>query len=185
MRMHRIVFLCLCLFAGNTGHAQNMFMKIMDPTQVPGECIQQGFQNWTEVLAFNAGSTSEITSTGGGPGGPAPGRPVTKCFTISMRQDKAAYYLKKEMYNGSTITSIQFDFVKTNGSGAPETYYRVLLDNVLVSAIEEAGNEDGSSTMNVSFVPRKFRYTYWPQNSNGSLGTPVIFGWDNVANIPW
>lgn len=180
--MLHIFLFSLCIFAANTGKSQNIFMKVMDPAQIPGETFSQAFPNWSEVLAFNAGATAEI-STGGG--NPIPSRPETKCFTFSMRQDKATYYFKKEMYTSSNIASIQFDMVRTTNSPTPETYYRVFMENALVIAIEEAANEDGSTMVNISVVPRRFRYTYWPQNSNGTLGTPVIFGWDNVINQAW
>lgn len=183
MKLQRFFLSGLCLLLAAGASAQRVYMKVMDPAHVEGESFNQQFPRWTEIIAFNAGSVSEITTTGGG--GQTIGRPETKCFTISMRQDKVAYYLKKEMYTGSNIASIQLDAVKTTGSPEPQTYYRLLMENVFVSAIEEATEEDGTSTMNVSFVPRRFRYTYWPQLINGNLGTPVIFGWDVATNQPW
>ena len=183
MRILRIVLPCLCLLAATSGQAQRMFMKVMDPAQIPGECFQQGFQQWSELTAFNGGSTTELITSGGNP---SPTRPETKCFTFSMLQDKVGYWFKKEMYNGTNIASIQFDMVKmTSGAGALQTYYRVYMENALVTAIEEAGSEDGQTNMNISVVPRRFRYTYWPQNQDGSLGTPVTFGWDVTTNTAW
>ncbi|RYD93525.1 MAG: hypothetical protein EOP54_19030 [Sphingobacteriales bacterium] len=181
MRMLRIVFCSLCMFAAYAGKAQRTFMKVLDPNQINGESLQQGFQNWSEVTALNAGSTAELSATSN----PTPARPETKCFTFSMRQDKTTYYFKKEMYIGSNLASIQFDVVKNTGSQAFETYYRVFMENAYVTAIEEAVSEDGATMVNISVVPRRFRYTYWPQNPNGSLGTPVVFGWDNGTNQSW
>ena len=185
MKLNRYALLLgFLLAAAIPASAQRMMMKVMDPGQIPGESIVQGFANWTELTAFNAGSSTELP-TWAGPGGGA-GMPTTKCFTISMRQDKMAYYLKKEMYTGSSLASIQIDVLKNTGQGALETYYRILMENVFVTLVEEAAGEDGSTVMNVSFMPERFRYTYYPQNpSNGTLGTPVIFGWNQRTNVIW
>jgi type VI protein secretion system component Hcp len=157
-------------------------MKVMDPGQVNGGVTSPAtFANWTEIAAFNAGSTAQSSVGGGGGTGMA----SPKCFTISMQQDKMAYYLKKEMFIADALASIQVDFARFY-AGTPLVYYRVQMENVYVTAIEEASVAGDPVTMNVSFVPEKFRYTYWPTNANGSLSTtPVIFGWNVSTMQQW
>ena len=180
---HSIVLLFVVFFTAISSASAQIVMKIMDPTQVNGESTLQGYANWTELSAFNGGSSSTVPVAGpGGGAGPA----VTKCFTVSMREDRTTYYLKKEMYTGSFLTSVQIDFLKNTGQPNPQPYYRLLMERVYVTFIEEAA-DDGSSmvTLNVSFTPERFRYTYWPQLPNGTLGTPVVFGWDTTINQSW
>lgn len=174
MKPNRFSLLLIYLFAGALSASAQSYMKVMDPNQINGESRNSAFINWTAISGFNGGSAVE----GSDP-------TVTKCFTISMRQDKMAYYLKKEMYTGSSLTSVQLDFVKDVGLPSPATYYRLLMENVYVTAIEEALDDDGSIIMNVSFTPQRFRYTHWPQNPNGGLGTPVTFGWDVSTQQQW
>lgn len=181
MKLLRFLFAGICILMASGTNAQRMYMKVMDPVHIEGESFVTQFSKWTELAAFNGGSEAEPPAAFGG----APGELSTKCFTISMRQDKSGYYLKKKMYARSTLASIQIDVTKNTGSANPETFYRLLMENVYVTSIEEAVDEDGSTTMNVSFVPRRFRYTYWPQLNNGTLGTPVQFGWDNSTNKEW
>ncbi len=185
MKLNRYALLLgLLLAAAIPASAQNIVMKVMDPSQVPGESILQGFANWTELTAFNAGSSTELP-TWGGTGGSA-GIPTTKCFTISMKQDKMAYYLKKEMYSGSSLASVEINMLLQTGQTSMQAYYKVLMENVFVTLIEEAAGEDGRVYMNVSFMPERFRYSYYPQNpQNGTLGTPVIFGWNQRTNSTW
>lgn len=184
MKFSRFSLLLLCLVASSFAvTAQSMFMKVMDPSQIPGESVAANYQNWTEISAFNAGSTSEPSGFGGAGGGAGP--TIPKCFTISMRQDRMAYYLKREMFLGGTLVSIQMDFTRSSGQGAEVLLYRVQMENVYVTAIEEATSGDGVVTMNVSFTPERFRYTYWPQSPTGSLGTPVTFGWNVTTNQTW
>lgn len=184
MKFTRFSLLLLCFVASNfAGAAQtSIYMKVLDPTQINGESTAALFPNWTGIIAFNAGATFQPPgSFGGGATGPA----VPKCFTISMPQDKMAYYLKRKQFFGTTLISLQMDFTKPS-AGNPVVYYRVQMENVYITAVEEAvTSADGFVTVNVSFVPEKFRYTYWPQNANGTLGTPVIFGWNVTTNMIW
>ncbi|RZM21455.1 MAG: hypothetical protein EOO88_33190, partial [Pedobacter sp.] len=136
MKLNRYALLLgLLLAAAIPSMAQRIVMKVMDPSQIPGESVLQGFANWTELTAVNAGSTSE-PPVWVGPGGSV-GDAVTKCFTISMPQDRMAYYLKRKEYTRSGLVSIQIDVLKTTGATAPQTYYRILMENVFVTLIEE------------------------------------------------
>ncbi|RYF90177.1 MAG: hypothetical protein EOO03_04270 [Chitinophagaceae bacterium] len=183
MKLLRFVLPAMCMALSMNAISQNNFMKIMDPNQINGESRTTGFINWTEIMAFNGGSGFEIIMGGGGS---APGKAETKCFTVSLIQDKTTYWLKKEMYTGSSMTSVQFDFTKVTNQATKQTYYRLYMEDVMVSNIEEAVDEGGQSIINVSFVPAKFRYSYWAQLPNGSLEpTPVVFGWDVMANKIW
>ena len=163
--------------------AQNIFIKVVDNgSQVPGEAVTQGYANWSEVTGFNGGSTAEPLTSG--PGGVS--RPETKCFTVSMLQDKMAYALKRAMYMGKSLTSIQLDFTRMGAAGSPAVYYRLYMEDVSVTLLEEAAVEDNRSQMNIAFVPTRFRYTYWQQLPNGTMtNTPVIFGWNTTSNQPW
>ena len=183
MKFTRFSLLLLCFVASSfAGAAQSIYMKVSDPSQINGESTASAFPNWTEITAFNAGATFQPPgSFGGGATGPA----VPKCFTISMLQDKMAYYLKRKQFFGTTLASLQLDFTKSTQT-ASVIYYRVQMENVYITAVEEAASTSNSGiTINVSFVPEKFRYTYWPQNANGTLGTPVIFGWNVTTNQTW
>lgn len=183
MKFTRFSFLLLCFVATSfAGAAQsNIYMRVLDPSQINGESVAAGFQNWTEITAFNAGATQPSNFTQGS------GKADSKCFTISMSQDKMAYYLKRKLFLGATLTSIQLDFTRpSNTSPTAFIYYMVQMENVYVTAIEEAQIQGNPLiTMNVSFLPAKFRYTYTPQNPNGTAGTPTIFGWDVIMNAPW
>ena len=177
------LLLCLIMAAAIPSFAQSIVMKVMDPNPIPGEVQLPNYENWTEVTAFNAGSTTE-PPTWIGPGGGA-GLPVTKCFTISMPQDKLAYYLKREMYTRSSLASVELNMLSPSGSPTTQAHYKVLLENVYVTLIEEAADDDGRIHMNVSFVPERFRYTYYPQSQTGTPNTPVIFGWNQRTNLNW
>ena len=183
MKFTRFSFLLLCFVVSSfAGAAQNIYLKVMDPGQINGESQGVGYLTWTEINAFNAGSTLPNVSFTQGTG-----RPDSKCFTISMFQDKMAYYLKRKLFLGATLTSIQLDFTRpSNTSPTAFIYYRVQMENVYVTAMEEAQTQGNPLiTMNVSFLPARFRYTFFTQNSNGTTGPTTIFGWDVTTNATW
>jgi type VI secretion system Hcp family effector len=175
--------LCFSLCALTSSAQGPIYMQVTGSGAPQGEVTQTGFIGWTEINDFNAGATLEVSLVGGGGGGA--GIPATKCFTISMLQDKASYYLKRQLYTGIPLTRVELVFQQTNGGGTLSTYYKVLMENVYVTAIEEAGNQDGRSLMNVSFTPSRFKYTYTPLSAGGNPGTPVVFGWDVAQNVQW
>ncbi len=168
--------LTICSFAQG-----DIFMRL-EGGGVQGESTVTNYVGWTEVNSFNGGSTAAV-STGGGGGGAAPA--VTKCFTVSILQDKASYHLKRKMYLGSPLINVQLDFLRQNGAGGAIVYYRLFMENVYVTAIEEAVTDDAGILMNISFTPQRFRYSYFFQNPNGSPAPPSIFGWDTFQNTTW
>ena len=90
------------------------------------------------------------------------------------------------MYTGSEIPSVVVDFETPDGTGTAVIYYKIEMANAFVTSVTEAGNDaDGRPLCNITLTPRKFRYTYKPFNANGSLGTPVVFGWDRVTQTNW
>lgn len=174
-----IVSIVLFFAAAAPATAQDLFMKIQEPGAPPGESVAAAFPGWSEITDLNAGASAELPV--GWNGG---GAVTTKCFTISMALDRVGYYLKRKMYQRVLIRNMQIDITKQTGQGL-QTYYSIALEDVYVTLVEEGVNEEGRTTLNVSFVPEKFRYTYYPQNSNGSLGTPVVFGWNQRMNVAW
>ena len=186
MKPVRSFLLGLCFtLCGLTSSAQyqNMFMQITDPGAPLGEVFETGHVGWTNFLAYNAGSTSAVTLGGGGGGNV--GMAATKCFTVSMNQDRMAHYLKRKMYTGTNIQRVTLDFIRVDGTGPGYMHYKVVMENVYVTAIEE-GDSGPIITMNISFTPSRFRYTYTPRDgSGGTANTPVSFGWDVVQNIAW
>lgn len=182
MKPVRSFLLCLCITLGAfTSPAQEMYMQVTDPGAPLGESSRQSHAGWSDIFAYNAGSTSAVT-LGGGAGGSV-GMAATKCFTVSVYQDRMAYYLKRKMYTGSNIQRVTLDFIRPNGTSTGFMHYKVVMENVYVTAIEEA-NLVETITMNISFTPSRFRYTYYPQ-TGGPGSTPVVFGWDVAQNIAW
>lgn len=179
-------FLLIFILACNiTGVAQlpTIFMQINDPGQINGESLSSTHTNWIDVQSFQGGAGAAVSITSGGI---SAGRPTTSDFTFLLCVDKATAHLKTQMYLGSEIPSVVVDFERVDGASNVVTYYKIELANAYVTSVSEAGtNSDGKPLVSLSLAFRKFKYTYRPLTANGSLGTPIVFGWDNVLNVAW
>ena len=163
----------------------DMYMKVMDPAQINGESTNSLFPNWINIYGYNAGSTTPVSIGGGAGGSGATGNTSTNVFTFAMCVDKSLYELKRQMYLGSPLQTVQIDFVRYNNTAA-SVYYRLQFENAFISKIEEAGTTaDGRPLCNISLTPVKFRYTYWAPSTGGPAAATVVFGWDVAANVAW
>ncbi len=171
-----VLFNCVISVSAQT----EMFMNA-DP--IRGESTTTGYVQWINIYGYNAGSNTPV-SIGAGGGGGTTGNTSTKEFTFSMCVDRSLNELKAKMYRGIPLPTVRIDFVRYNNT-TPNVYYRLQFENAYISKIEEAGTTAGGRPLcNISIIPAKFRYTYWLPSTGGPV-TPVVFGWDQAANIAW
>jgi type VI secretion system Hcp family effector len=177
-----LIFILACNIR-SVAQLPNIFMQINDPTQINGESLSSTHTNWVDIKAIQGGASAPVSITSGGV---STGRAQTGEFTFLLCVDKATAHLKTQMYTGSVIPSVVVDFERVDGSATLVTYYKVELVNAYVTSVSEAGNDaDGKPLVSISLNSVKFKYTYRPLTANGSFGTPVVFGWDNVLNAAW
>ena len=152
--------------------AMDMFLKI---NLIPGESVDATHKEWIDVLAFTDGATAKIVPN-------SSPTVFTNEFSFTIYIDKSLNPLRRVLFVGTHITNIQFDMRKAGNS---QLYEQVYMENVVVTSI--TGGLDGASdrgTINVSFCPAKFRYTYYITAPNGTQ-TTNLFGWDVQGNITW
>ena len=119
-------------------------------------------------------STEKIGSVGSGAGA---GKATTADFTFSIGLDASVNPLRAAMYNGRKIPNVYIEF--SNGSGKAFVYYKILLQNVLITNISEVGHTDQPrNNVNVSFAAQQFIYTYYTMDDTGKQGPPIVFKWD-------
>jgi type VI protein secretion system component Hcp len=64
----------------------------------------------------------------------------------------------------------------------PYDYYKIDLMNVSVTSIVQADPHDITVNETIELRAARFKYSFTPLNADGSLGTPVSFGWDCLTN---
>jgi type VI secretion system secreted protein Hcp len=102
--------------------------------------------------------------------------------TVLKNIDKSSPQLIEHVATGKHIAKGVLSFRTASEKGAG-VYYTVTLTDVLVSSIDQTDNPDpGKIVEKLSLAAAKFSFEYRPQNADGSLGSPVDFGFDCRTN---
>ncbi|QEC56942.1 type VI secretion system tube protein Hcp [Flavisolibacter ginsenosidimutans] len=154
----------------------SIFLKFVDQsgTPIPGESASTVYPNSTEGLSFSQGSEACAT----GSGCPV----VTSPLNFMIFLDKSVNPLRRVMYNGQTLQSVDVYFRKP---GATFDYLKIHIEQVKLLSIQESGTGTESNAVSLSLAPQRIGWTYTPQLSGGAPGTPVKFGWDIQSNVEW
>lgn len=175
MQKSIISFLIIILFVSLQLNAQDIFVKVIDGsgTLLEGESLDRSHPN--EIMASSYGQQSSGCVAGG-----IPCRATTGNFIFNMSISKPVNLLRKSMYLAAPLKSVDIVFRKAGASLFE--YYKIHLENVLVTGISESIASGSINEMQISLDPQKFHWTYIPQSASGTAGTPVKFGYDKASN---
>jgi type VI secretion system secreted protein Hcp len=154
--------------------AVDMFMKIEG---IKGESTAgRGHQDWIVIDSFGWGATRSPEGTG-----QSRRRSSTtfRDLTVAKKVDEASPDLYLACSSGKHIPVVELIVRK---AGSPETYFRIVLENALITSVgvsHSAG--DSTPTENVSLNYGKIHWEYSPQGDTGP-GGKVETGWDLMAN---
>ena len=152
------------------------------PGQVQGESTITGFENQIEATAYSnaiAGCQSTVSGSGGGACKTSIGS-----LAFTMKINRSVIPLKYFATNGLTLPSVDISFRSNNADGK-YVYYRIRLENVLVSAIEEGGTTSELPTISVELTPGRIAWAYYQQKSGGSPTLTASHGWSIADHTPW
>src|SRR5947209_10302633 len=133
MKVLSTLFAAFLLATAITTKAQstaNIFMKFVDASGTPilGESGSTVYPNSTEAFSFSQGTDACATGTGC----PATTSPIT--FALAL--DKSINPLRRVLYNGQTLQSVDVYFRR---SGAAFDYLKIRLEQVKILSIQESG----------------------------------------------
>ena len=157
--------------------AFDAFLKIEG---VPGESKDDRHPNEIEVESFSFGITNTGTShTGGGAGA---GKASLQDFHFVSRLQKSSPKLFLACATGQHIKEAVLSVRKASQQA---DYYKVTLNDILVSSWQQGGAADGQDSVptdQFSLNYAKIRIDYSIQDQRGALGDHVIADWDVVEN---
>ena len=170
------------LFAGTLAAAaaavaDELFLKI---DGVPGDSIDARHKDEINVLSYSQGNTGPFAQGGGGPAGKTTCGPVK----ITKYLDRSSPRLMFLASNGQHLPRATISFRRA-GSKDGNDYYRVTLDDVVVTDVQQTGDGGSRYAENareaVSLIGRRIAWDYLVQGPTGApLGTAKSF-WDCVA----
>jgi type VI secretion system secreted protein Hcp len=173
-----LTFLALLSIAARPVSAA-IYLKIEGP-EIQGEVTAVNYDKQIEVLSFQQAISVLTTNVPGGP--PQAGPPKAGDISITKYLDRSSPTLFLQCNQGEPIAKMTFSFVTS--SPAPVRYYQVYLEQVLISGISQSsGGDRPAESLSLTFT--RIRWSYWPQNADGSLGTKVESGWDYSVNAPF
>lgn len=151
--------------------AYDIFLK-MD--NLVGESTQIKYEKWIELLSY---STGFLARTSQGNAGAPVGRSTCSPFGASKSVDRSSPPLLTAVMSGQHFQKAEIDFVRTSGGRGPNgPFLKYLLENVIVSSLQESGAAGGDNTPDESLALNygKLTITYYPQNVDGTQGDPVV-----------
>lgn len=157
--------------------AVDYFLKI---DGIPGESKDAKHQGEVDVLAWSWGETATAPSGPGGGGGA--GKVTIQDLNFTSRISKASPQLMLACASGKHIKSA---VLTARGGGESQAEFLIVtLEDVLVSSVQTAAGGEGQSGPldSIALNFSRIQVEYREANPDGTLGTPVEFGWDVDQN---
>ncbi len=152
---------------------------------IKGESPDAKHKEEIELLSWSWGENQGGTASSG-TGGHGGGRVVMQDFHFTMHTNKASPNLFINCATGAHIKKAQLTCRKAGGT--QQEYLKIYFEDMIVSSYQiggsggGAGQHDALPVDQISFNFAKIKMEYAQQKADGSLGSPVIFGYDIKAN---
>jgi type VI secretion system secreted protein Hcp len=144
-----------------------------------GESKDSKHKEWVDLDSFHWGVLQPSTAaTGGGLGA---GRAAFLDLTCVCSLDKANASLLGKCAQGDHIAKITVSASKAGGE--QQEYYKVELEDVIVTAVDINGAEGAEIKASYSFQSGKLKTQYKEQTDKGTMGASTDFGWNIKENV--
>ena len=155
--------------------AEDCFLRVEG---VAGDSADARHRGETEVVSWSLAmaSTGSLVSGGGG----ASGRTDFQPLKVTQRVDRAVPVLVQLAATGQHVPSASLT-CRRPGREAVD-YFKVTLGEVVISGVRLSDTADAQPSAEVTLAYGRITIEYRPQMPDGSLGPPVVTGWDVRAN---
>jgi type VI secretion system secreted protein Hcp len=158
-----LALLILLIVAGVATNARASVDIFMQISGVAGESMDVTHPGWNPITSFS----QSVSNNASGPN--------FADIKLTKRLDRSSPVLDLDLNKGAVIPSILLEFQNTGGT--PVVFYSINMENVTVTSISSEADSTGvTEDIRVKFT--KITWTYWPVDSAGRRGTPVVSAWD-------
>jgi type VI secretion system secreted protein Hcp len=156
----------------------DFFLKI---DNVKGESLDHAHGGEIDVESFSWGETNS-TSIGSATGGAGSGKVKFDEFVFTTHVSSASPQLALMCASGAHIPNVVLTVRKAGGKA--EDYYKIYFQTVFITRYRSVGvgGDDVIPRDEVTCVFGEYRMEYRPQNKDGSLGTAIVNGWNQIMN---
>ena len=167
------------LAAAATATADELFLKLEG---VPGESRDARHKDEIDVLSYSQSLTGPFAQGAAGAGSTT-GKTICGPVKVTKYLDRASPRLMRYAANGEHIPKATISFRKA-GSKDGGDYYRVTLDDVVVTDVQQTG-EGGTRYAEaarevVSLIGRRIEWALFAQSLTGGSAGKVASYWDCV-----
>jgi type VI secretion system secreted protein Hcp len=146
-----------------------------------GESSDDKHKNWIEVFNVTGSVHQPRAATVSTAGGHTTGRAELSNISFKKLADLSSPILKQHSAMGKTLSKAVFEFMRADGDGKPITYYRVTLENVMISGIT-FDSSSGIITEQVHLAYSKIKWEYVKQSVGGGTEGNTLGSWDQAAH---
>lgn len=149
---------------------------------IKGESLDEKHKDKIEIDSFSWGVSNDGNMGRGGGGGT--GKANFQDLHFTKQTDKSSPLLVKSAASGDHIKKAVLTARKAGGKAGQVEYFKITLEDVMVSSFTTGGNA-GSSSIPVdqfSLNYTKIKYEYMPQKADGSLEGAVLAQYDRALN---
>lgn len=149
---------------------------------IKGESTDDRHKNWIEVTNVTWGVHQPGAATVSTAGGHTTGRAELSEIGFTKLADMSSPVLFQTSAAGRTIPKAVFEFFRADGDGKPICYYKIELDNVMISEVTSHSGDRDIVKESVHLAFSKIRTTYTKQDIRGGSQGSTSGGWDQAAN---
>jgi type VI secretion system secreted protein Hcp len=158
----------------------------LDIPTIPGESTDATHLNQIDVLSWSTGvsaGTSGASSCPGSRGSVGGGGPSAQQFSIVKRIDKSSPPLMSASSAGTNLGTVVLAVTKKLPDASEGEYLDYTFTDTLVSGVQWVGtNGDEQPEEQVTFSYGGVTISYKQQNSDGTLGSPILSCFDFLSD---
>lgn len=159
--------------------ANDAYLKIEG---IAGESTDDKHKDWIEVsnvlYAIHQPRADSLSTAGGHTTGRAELYPLS----FTKLADIASPVLLQTCATGKTISKATFEFMRADDDGKPIPYFKIDLENLMLSSITPDSGEGGIIVERVQLAYAKIKWHYTRQSIRGGTQGNTSGGWDCSAN---
>ncbi|EEF57051.1 type VI secretion system effector, Hcp1 family [Pedosphaera parvula Ellin514] len=171
------VLLTAVAFATTSAHAAyNIYLQA---GAIQGESTSTTHPKWCDVYSISYGVSNPFDFTSS----PPTEKPNISSINLMKSMDKASPIFIQDCNIGTHLSTVVIEFEKA-GTSVPVVFYRITLEDAVITSIQHSGSAGGDDTLteSVSINFARIKWTYYPVDAKGTVGTKVETGWDVQNN---
>lgn len=159
--------------------AHDAYLKI---DGIAGESTDDRHRDWIEVsnvlYAIHQPRADSVSTAGG----LTTGRADLSPLSFTKLADIASPVLLQTCASGKTLPKATFEFMRADGDGKPIPYFKIELENLMLSNISPDSGDGGIIIERVHVAYARIKWNYLRQSIRGGTQGSTIGGWDCATN---